>query len=1041
MDEYVREFVQECEENITTLNNALLRLENDPDDDEAMEEIFRTAHTLKGNSGAMGFDGASDLAHALEDLLETVRSGDRSVTPDLMDQVFEGVDRLEAMVDEVRRHGEPQTDPSPVIEELREQAAGGAGGITDPDEQAVEELLSTVNAPADSAHDVYHVRLDIAESDEVNNGVRVVEALRDAFDLLGTDPPEADIDAGDYDGVLDAVFASPVGKTAISAALEPVDAVEDAIITGATDAAVATASTDETDLADAADPDGEAVADESADPDDMSVDELLGDDEVDQFDDLDGMVDEVDDMDGLDDLGDAGTFADVDAEPDISAVGEGGGAEPEVEEASDDGTPDDQPSTETVDASEAGTEPAEDDEVEDASSTFAELQEEVDPVGFDELQDELDELEFDELDEDDEVGFDELIGDEAADDEFTPFEGDDDLGGDVEGGLAGNVDVEDDLLDDDDSGDEDAFGDVAFGEDDATDDLTASASGNDDADATGDDGLSADADSDDALGDLDFGEGVAADDDSDDESSDDAFGDIDFAGPSEGDDAAGADSGTTTATAATDDTVDASVPDDESGSEDDEEASADDAVETGGFGEVELEDSGSVVDATTTTDQEFDGFDSPDSAEAESQTADATEPDAGETSPADGDEAAAESDPDDGSREAIDQTGRSTGADEIQSVRVDVEDVDNLMNLVEGMVTSRVRLRRAIERGESLAVLDDELDELEEITGELQDTVMDIRLVPISSVTNKLPRIVRDISREQDKQVAFETNGGDVEIDRTILNDIGDPLVHIVRNAVDHGIEPPDEREDAGKDPKGSIELRARRERDEVVIEVEDDGRGLDVDRIRSAAAEEGIAAEAELAEMDDEAVYDLIFHSGFSTTETVTDVSGRGVGMDVVANTVEDLDGTVSVESDPGEGTMIRLRLPVTIAIADVLFVQSGDEEYGIPIKNIQEIGPVGEIETVDGEEVVRRDETEYPLLHLADALDAPSNRRDDDGMLVRIRDEIRPVAIKCDQVRGQQEVVVKPYEGVLGDIPGLSGATVLGEGDVVNILDVESL
>jgi two-component system chemotaxis sensor kinase CheA len=192
---------------------------------------------------------------------------------------------------------------------------------------------------------------------------------------------------------------------------------------------------------------------------------------------------------------------------------------------------------------------------------------------------------------------------------------------------------------------------------------------------------------------------------------------------------------------------------------------------------------------------------------------------------------------------------------------------------------------------------------------------------------------------------------------------------------------------------------------------------------------------------MDDEDVYDLIFHSGFSTTETVTDVSGRGVGMDVVASTVEDLDGSVSVESDPGEGTTIRLRLPVTVAIADVLFVQSGDEEYGIPIKNVQEIGPVGEIETVDGEEIVRRDESEYPLIRLNEALDTPSNRHNDDGMLVRIRDEIRPVAIKCDQVRGQQEVVVKPYEGVLGDIPGLSGATVLGEGDVVNILDVESL
>ncbi len=1071
MDEYVRDFVQESEENITALNNALLRLENDPDDEAAMEEIFRTAHTLKGNSGAMGFTDASNLAHALEDLLETVRSGGEPVTPALMDQVFDGVDLLEEMVDEVRRHGEPQTDPSAVIDELRAEADGATAGITAPTESTVEDLLSAVNTPADSAHDVYHVRLDIAEDGGDSNGVRVVEALRDAFDLLGTDPPEPDIEGGDYGGVFDAAFASPVGETAISAALEPVDAVDDAIITGATEVAASAAAADESDAAAAvdADADDEPADDEAAD--DMSVDELLEDDEVDQFDDLDDMVDEVDDMEGLDDLGEAGSFADIDADPEISSG---------ADDSADDSLVDDTETTvEAADADEAESSPEADDEVEDASSTFAELQEEVDPVGFDELQDELDELEFDELDEDDEVGFDELIGEEADDDDFEPFDGDEDISDGIEDGLAGNVDVEGDLLDDDATSEAgDAFGDVAFGEEDATDDVTASGgtddpaadgvTASDDAEASGDDsGLSADAagtsSGEPSLGDLGLGDGEESGDGdghADETDPDDALGDIDFGGAAESDDGTGdADAGsssgesalsdaleeteTTTAATTTDDAADASVPEDDSASDDDDSA-AGDAVDTGGFGDVDIDDTGSVVDTGSVADEQFEGFDSP---ETDADASGAADSGVAEASTAAGDEnakggsSAGGDERDDGSRAAIDQSGSSSGTDDVQSVRVDVEDIDNLMNLVEGMVTSRVRLRRAIERGESLAVLDDELDELEDITGELQDTVMDIRLVPLSSVTNRLPRVVRDISREQDKQVEFETTGGDVEIDRSILNDIGDPLVHLVRNAVDHGIEPPEERETAGKDPEGSIELRARRERDEVVIEIEDDGRGLDVDRIRRSAAEEGVADEQELAEMDDDEVYDLIFHSGFSTTETVTDVSGRGVGMDVVATTVSDLDGSVDVESDPGEGTTVRLRLPVTVAIADVLFVQSGEEEYGIPIKNVQEIGPVGEIETVDGEEIVRRDETEYPLLRLSEALDTPSSGRNNDGMIVRIRDEIRPVAIKCDQVRGQQEVVVKPYEGVLGGIPGLSGATVLGEGDVVNILDVESL
>jgi two-component system chemotaxis sensor kinase CheA len=383
------------------------------------------------------------------------------------------------------------------------------------------------------------------------------------------------------------------------------------------------------------------------------------------------------------------------------------------------------------------------------------------------------------------------------------------------------------------------------------------------------------------------------------------------------------------------------------------------------------------------------------------------------------------------------------GAATTQSIRVDVDSLDRMLNLVEGLVTSRARLRRALIENEPREVLEDELDDLEDVTSELQDTVMDVRLVPLRTAVNKLPRIVRDVAREQDKEVAFEMAGEDVELDRSILDEIGDPLVHLVRNAVDHGIEAPGVREEAGKDPEGSVELRAIRERDRVTIEVEDDGAGIDADAVRDAAVEEGIHTRSEVDSMDDADVHDLIFHAGFSTASEVTDVSGRGVGMDVVAETVDRLDGTVSVDSEVGEGTTITMELPVTLAIAEVLFVDVGGEEYGIPIKTVDEIGPVVGVETQDGQEVLVSDggENERELIRLDDALSTPGRSDPNSGMLVHLRDDVREAAIHCDSVREQQEVVVKPFEGVLGDVPGIGGASVLGDGDVVNILDVETL
>jgi len=378
--------------------------------------------------------------------------------------------------------------------------------------------------------------------------------------------------------------------------------------------------------------------------------------------------------------------------------------------------------------------------------------------------------------------------------------------------------------------------------------------------------------------------------------------------------------------------------------------------------------------------------------------------------------------------------------DEIKSIRVDVGQLDELYSLVEQLVTSRIKLRRSVE-GLDEAAATDNLDELDKITANLQDTVMDMRLIPLRKVVNTFPRLVRDLARSQEKQVDFSMEGTDIELDRTILDEISDPLMHVLRNAVDHGIESPAEREAAGKSPEGTIRLSASRERDHVEIAVEDDGAGLDPDAIRKKAVEKGVRSDAEVESMDDEAVFDLIFHPGFSTSEEVTDVSGRGVGMDVVKSTVSRLDGSVSVTSAPGEGTSITLRLPVTVAIVRVLFIEVADRVYGLPIKSIDEITRAGSFDTVNGQEAIEHGDSIYPVLDLRERLTDAAPTENGDGMLLRIQESDRPVALRCDAVDRQEEVVIKPLEGELKDVPGMSGTAVVGDGKVVPIIDVVSL
>jgi two-component system chemotaxis sensor kinase CheA len=940
MDDYLKDFVQESEDHITDLNNALLDLESDPNDEAAMDRIFRTAHTIKGNCGAMGFTKAADLSHAIEDLLDEMRAGRVAVTPETMDEVFDGVDTLEQMVDEVREQGEPETDPSDVLDTIRgvtEDAPGPDVRIEEPSETEIETTLQAVEGPAEPEQSVYHVRLAVTEDEEEDEGMLVLEALADAFDVLATNPPQNVIRAEDYGNSFDAIISSAIGDDDISAALEAVDQVDEVLVTDVTEYVGVDRAADE------------------AEVDDMEVEELL--DSVSEFDDIEQKAEEMAEEEAMEELGEAGTFDEVDLESDEDIEIEGLLEEEELAED------DEIEESDLGEMEDLEPEP----EPDDANAVFSELQNEVEQVEYEELEPELEELEFDEFSDEEDMSFDELVGEveEGEEEDLDAFDSE--------------FDETDDGLDEVDELFEEAESEIEAdpdAEEMAVDELIEAA-GEDTAE-------------------------VAEDLDVD-------MSDLAEADESGTDDAATADSGTDDATTAdSDDAATADSGTDDVADEMDELADLDD--EFGSEFETDDVDVGEmeVDDAESTADDEFD-----------------IDIDAADTEP-------------------VEETGTETPSGdelaEIESIRVDVGQVDSLLNQVEELVTSRIRLRRAIEE-DQVSVAEDELDELETLTMRMQDTVMDIRLVPLEQVVGRLPRVVRDIARDQGKEIDFAVEGADVEVDRRILSELGDPLMHLVRNAVDHGIEPPTVREEKGKPREGKVRIRARRARDNVVIEIVDDGGGLDTEAIAERAVEEGIRTAEEVGDMAADQIHELIFEPGFTTAEEVTDVSGRGVGMDVVRETVQSLDGSVGVDSDAESGTTIRLRVPVSVAIVRVLFVESGGEEYGIPVKNVDEITRMTATESVDGERVLTHDDQVYPLVELGEALSTPGPHANGDGMLIRVSDDVRQVALHCDEVSRQEEVVIKPYEGLLSGIPGLSGAAVLGEGNVVNILDVETL
>jgi two-component system chemotaxis sensor kinase CheA len=378
-------------------------------------------------------------------------------------------------------------------------------------------------------------------------------------------------------------------------------------------------------------------------------------------------------------------------------------------------------------------------------------------------------------------------------------------------------------------------------------------------------------------------------------------------------------------------------------------------------------------------------------------------------------------------------------------VRVEAHRLDRLMNLVGELVINRTTLVQ-VSKPLACRELNDALEELGRIIETLQDGVMEMRMIPIKQVFDQFPRMVRNLSHEKGKKIDLVIEGETTELDRSIVNQISDPLVHLIRNSVDHGIETPEERLSAGKDETGRITLAASHESGFIFIRISDDGRGINPDGIRNSAIEKGLITEDEAARLTDNEALDLIFKAGFSTAQEVTDISGRGVGMDVVRSVLESLNGSISIKTKEGLGTTFELRLPLTLAIIKGLLIKVGENLYVVPIESIREniLASVKNIKKVQGNPVILVRNELIPIVSLQKFF----GQEEDVGLwkreevpLMLLESGTKKVAVPVDEFLGQQEIVIKSLGGLLGDTRGVAGATILGDGRVALIIDANSL
>lgn len=388
-----------------------------------------------------------------------------------------------------------------------------------------------------------------------------------------------------------------------------------------------------------------------------------------------------------------------------------------------------------------------------------------------------------------------------------------------------------------------------------------------------------------------------------------------------------------------------------------------------------------------------------------------------------------------------------------QTVRVGVERLDSLMNLVGELVLGRntlLRMSNDLATGGFTQELQERVNttssQINFVTTELQTAVMNLRMLPIGKVFGKFPRLVRDLASGSGKKIQLEIVGEDTELDKTVIEAIGDPLVHLVRNSCDHGLEPPEERKANGKPETGKVILSATQEGSHIVVKIEDDGRGLNTKMLGAKAIERGLVTEPELARMSRQEIFKFIFQAGFSTAKVVSDISGRGVGMDVVRSNIEKLNGIIDLDSSVGKGTTITIKLPLTLAIIQGLLVRDSDDIFIVPLASVLETVKVGpdDISYVNGCEVIRLRESVLPILPLRRVLKEDcrwSGETMTRSYVVVIGFAEKQIGLVVDDLLGQEEVVIKSLGRMFGNIEGLAGATILGDGRIRLITDVAGL
>lgn len=400
------------------------------------------------------------------------------------------------------------------------------------------------------------------------------------------------------------------------------------------------------------------------------------------------------------------------------------------------------------------------------------------------------------------------------------------------------------------------------------------------------------------------------------------------------------------------------------------------------------------------------------------------------------------------SKDAAQETKNTPAKQGVQAgnktIRVNIERLDILMNLFEELVIDRGRLQ-SISSELNHTELDETVERMTRISGDLQTIILTMRMVPVETVFNRFPKMVRQLARDLNKKINLEILGAETELDRTVIDEIGDPLVHLIRNALDHGVERPEIRVANGKPEEGTVVLRAYHSGNHVFIELEDDGAGINRDKVLAKAISKGIVTSENSLTMSDKQVFELIMASGFSTADTISDVSGRGVGLDVVKSTIESLGGSITIDSNEGKGSLFSIQLPLTLSIISVMLVEIAEEMFAIPLSSIIETAIIrsSDILNAHNQKVIDFRGKVVPLVFLDDVFDVPREQVSDEEFLsiVIVRKGDKMAALVVDTFVGQQEIVLKSLGNYLNNVFALSGATILGNGKVALIVDCNSL